>query len=280
MARDFSTQGSALHRRRTSFLAIALVCGALLAVALGSSSSSSASAAGGPVFSASNPLTFDFVAVGSTSAQKNVTVTNTGDAALTFGAVDLSGRDSADYAIVANGCAGRSLAPRATCSVGVTFSPKTAGTRVTNLRFADNSSCYDWVNIAGSGTQTSAAPTAKAASCSSVTTTVTTPGTTTTTTTPNAPGSGASLISIPKTCTSRRTITIHVKAPKGKTYKQVKIILRGKTVKTLRGKRIATTISLKGLPRGRFTVKVEAQATSGSTYANTRHYVTCVTDKS
>jgi hypothetical protein len=115
------------------------------------------------------------------------------------------------------------------------------------------------------------------ASTGTTQTTATTPGTTT----PGAaPVSGASVIALPRSCVSRRTVTVGLAAPKGKSFKSVKFLLRGKTIKTLKGKSIKTKVSLVGLPRGRFTLEVRARTTDGKSYVRKHHYVTCVADKS
>lgn len=231
-------------------------------------------------------MTFDFVGVGGTSAPQTTTVTNRGTAPLVIGQVLLGGRDAKDFKISGDSCANQTIAPAATCAVSVVFSPTASGTRVAWLRFTDNDACYDWINIAGSGTgaaATAAVAHAAAACQVTVTQTVTTPGpgTTSTTTTPGSANVGASsAITFPKTCSSRRTVTVGLKAPSGKTFKVVKVLLRGKTVKTLKGKAIRAKVALKGLPRGRFTVEVRATTTDGQKIVRKHYYVTCVTAKS
>jgi hypothetical protein len=272
---------------RLPALVIALLCGVAAAAVLAQPSASHADAPSGPAFSSSvNPITFDFVAVGATTT-KSTTITNRGTAALTLSQVLLGGRDRASFRVASDSCTGASLAPGTSCAVGVTFAPATAGTLVAWLRFTDNASpCGDWINIAGSGTATAAPTLARAAATcgTDTTTTVTTsaPGTSTTTTstTTGGPVSGSSVVTFAKTCTSRRTVSVGLAAPKGKTFAQVKVLLRGKTVKTLTGKAIKAKVSLKGLPRGRFTVEVRATTTDGQRYVRKHFYVTCVASKS
>jgi hypothetical protein len=284
------TQGRVMHR--LILLAAALGCGLLLAVAATRSGTSPAQAAGTPHFStADSSLTFDFVALGSTSATKLATIKNTGSAVLKFSAVEVGGRDAKDFKVASDSCTGVSVAVGATCAVGVQFTPSAAGTRVANLKFTDNTPCHDWITVAGSGDDTAKPLRASTATCepsvddalANAGTTVTNTTTTTTTTTTPAPAlvSGSSVVSIQKstTCESRRTIAIGLKAPKGKKLAQVKIVLHGKTIKTLKGSAIRTKVSLKGLPRGRFTLQVKATTTDGKHYTSTRHYVTCVASK-
>jgi hypothetical protein len=84
-------------------------------------------------------LKFGNQAVGFTTVQKTVTLTNTGTAALVIGGVTTSG----DFA-TNNLCPG-SLAPNGSCKINVTFTPTVAGIRAGTLTLTDN---------AGSGTQT------------------------------------------------------------------------------------------------------------------------------
>jgi len=51
-------------------------------------------------------------------------------------------------------------------------------------------------------------------------------------------------------------------------------------VVVLCGRNIAADVSLRGLPRGRFTLRVVARTASGRVVQRDRHYVTCVRDKS
>ena len=77
-------------------------------------------------------LNFGTVAVGNTSAQKNVTVTNVGTTTVTFTGFAFAGVAAGDYLISANTC-GATIAPGANCSVGVKFKPTTTGTRNAKL---------------------------------------------------------------------------------------------------------------------------------------------------
>lgn len=239
-------------------------------------------AATAPIFAADNPITFDFVPVGTTSAPKVATVHNTGTGPLVFSKVALSGRDLKDFKIASDSCTGASLVPGATCAVGVTFAPRAAGTRFANLYFIDNTPCRDWINLAGSGTDTSTPRLARAATCESGALDDDDATATAAPTSAPAPVSANSAITLPSAakCVSRRTVTVGLKAPAGQTFRSVKFLLRGKVVKTLKGRAIRTKVSLKGLPRGRFTLEVRAQTAAGRSYTATHHYVTCVASKS
>jgi len=76
----------------------------------------------------------------------NITVTNSGKAALTIASVALNGGNATDFADT-NNC-GASVAIGASCSITVTFTPSATGARSTTLTITDNSN-----NVAGS-TQT------------------------------------------------------------------------------------------------------------------------------
>jgi len=77
---------------------------------------------------------------GESSAAQPITVTNSGNAPLTYSsAPTLSGVNTADFSIASNTCTG-SLAANSSCTVSVLFSPFAAGVRTTNLVFSDNAS--------------------------------------------------------------------------------------------------------------------------------------------
>ncbi len=77
---------------------------------------------------------------GESSPAQSITITNSGNATLTFTSAPLlSGVNTADFSITSTTC-GSSLAANASCSVGVVFSPLAAGVRTTALILADNAS--------------------------------------------------------------------------------------------------------------------------------------------
>ncbi|MGA3107731.1 MAG: choice-of-anchor tandem repeat GloVer-containing protein [Terriglobales bacterium] len=99
-------------------------------------------------------LTFGNQPVHVSSPPQSVTVTNSGSADLTFGpnAVTVSGGNAADYSVGANTCSGASLAPEATCSVSVAFTPSNLGTESATLNFADNApTSPQTVSLSGTG---------------------------------------------------------------------------------------------------------------------------------
>jgi hypothetical protein len=77
--------------------------------------------------------------VGSASAPQTVTVTNHGTATQALGAAAIGGLDPADYQITADSCSKQSIAPAASCSVSVAFTPTATGARSASLVLSDNS---------------------------------------------------------------------------------------------------------------------------------------------
>jgi hypothetical protein len=76
-------------------------------------------------------------------------------------------------------------------------------------------------------------------------------------------------------CVSRRKFTIHIRAPRGIKFRSVKVTVNRRTRANLKGKRVRTRISLRGLPRGTAKVKILAVTTKGVRVATARTYHTC-----
>jgi hypothetical protein len=101
-------------------------------------------------------LTFASQGTGTTSAAQTITATNSGDASLFFNNVATSG-DSLDFTIVNDDCIGTTLPAGASCSISVTFSPTTTGTRTANVVYTDNApNSPQSVPLTGTGTGTAA----------------------------------------------------------------------------------------------------------------------------
>jgi len=99
-----------------------------------------------------SPLTLSFgtIKVGTTSAAKNVTVTNNLSTALTIGTINFTGANPGDFA-QSNTC-GTSLASLAHCTVSVTFTPKATGGRSAALNISDSANTSpQTVNVNGTG---------------------------------------------------------------------------------------------------------------------------------
>jgi hypothetical protein len=90
---------------------------------------------------------------GTTSAPTTVTLTNSGNAALTIVGITIAGTNPTDFATTtgSNAC-GSSLAAGATCNIYVTFTPATAASFAATLSVADNASgSPQGVALTGSG---------------------------------------------------------------------------------------------------------------------------------
>ena len=85
-----------------------------------------------------SPLTLAFAQqqVGTTSAAKNVTLTNPNSSSLQINTVTPSG----DFSLSSDGCSGTNLAPSANCVVSVVFTPTQTGTRTGTLTIVDDAS--------------------------------------------------------------------------------------------------------------------------------------------
>jgi hypothetical protein len=90
---------------------------------------------------------------GTTSPAQSVTVSNSGSASLFFNSAAISGLDPLDFTVVGDFCSGMTLAPGASCTMSVTFSPTAAGTRTAALTFTDNApNSPQSVSLTGTGT--------------------------------------------------------------------------------------------------------------------------------
>lgn len=98
--------------------------------------SGTATAAAAPVASLTASLAFGSVNVGATSASQTATLSNTGTAALSIGSLSTG---SSEFTLSGGSCAaGGSVAPSASCSIGVSFTPASAGIRSANLVVTHN----------------------------------------------------------------------------------------------------------------------------------------------
>ncbi|MDQ4149066.1 MAG: choice-of-anchor D domain-containing protein [Actinomycetota bacterium] len=77
-----------------------------------------------------SPRTLDFgrAAIGRTSEEMTVTVTNIGDGELTIDGVDVNGANASLFRITSNRCApGQTVQPEYDCEIALTFAPNAAG---------------------------------------------------------------------------------------------------------------------------------------------------------
>jgi hypothetical protein len=95
---------------------------------------------------------------------------------------------------------------------------------------------------------------------------------------PTSPVSASKYVILPsnRLCLSRRSFQIHLHNPKNDPLKKVVITLRGhSTVIVRRGHTLVSTINLRGLPRGTFTVKIRVTTILGHHLSSSRTYHTC-----
>ena len=107
--------------------------------------------AGGDPALRTNPAGADLglVDVGQSSDEFQFDVENISLAPSAVGAVRIRGAHADDFAVTTNSCANRPLNPRATCSVGVTFSPTAAGRRTALVEIVSPSGQYTTMVTAG-----------------------------------------------------------------------------------------------------------------------------------
>jgi hypothetical protein len=87
------------------------------------------------------------------------------------------------------------------------------------------------------------------------------------------------IVTLPKEtkgCASRRKFPIRLKEPVGDALKSAKVTLNNKSLKVTRvGGRLTSSVDLRGLKRGRYTVKIVAVTYRGRTIQGSRRYRTC-----
>ena len=105
-----------------------------------------------PVVSLSpTSLSFGSQPVGTSGAAQNVTLTNSGNAALTITSIAINGANSGDFAET-NTC-GASVAASANCSISVTFKPTATGNRAASVTITDDATgSPQAVSLTGTGT--------------------------------------------------------------------------------------------------------------------------------
>jgi Beta-propeller repeat/Abnormal spindle-like microcephaly-assoc'd, ASPM-SPD-2-Hydin len=96
-------------------------------------------------------LRFGKQLVGTASAPKTVTLTNTGSATLNFTGISIAGSDAGDFAQI-NTC-GTGIGGGASCTITVTFKPTATGTRTAAVRISDDGGgSPQMVSLNGTGT--------------------------------------------------------------------------------------------------------------------------------
>jgi alpha-D-xyloside xylohydrolase len=77
---------------------------------------------------------------------------------------------------------------------------------------------------------------------------------------------------LPRRCSSRRAFRIRLR----RDLVAARVYVNARRVRTLRGRRLRAFVDLRGLPRGRFTVRVVGRTRLGRTVVRQRRYRTCV----
>ncbi len=96
-------------------------------------------------------LTFTSQNIGTTSTAQAVTLTNTGNGALSVSNIGLAGTNSGDFGAT-NTC-GSSVAASANCSISVTFKPTATGSRSASVSIVDNAATSPQsITLTGTGT--------------------------------------------------------------------------------------------------------------------------------
>lgn len=82
-------------------------------------------------------------------------------------------------------------------------------------------------------------------------------------------------------CASRRRFTIHLRVPRAlrPQVASATVLVGGKRAAVRRGRRLTSTITLRGIKRGRFTVRVRVRLKNGRVLKETRRYRTCTKKK-
>ena len=100
-------------------------------------------------------LPFGSQPVGATSTAQTVTLSNTGNAALSIASLAVKGSNGSNFAQT-NTC-GKSLAAGAYCTISVRFTPSASGSRTASLSITDNASgSPQRVSLSGRGTPAAA----------------------------------------------------------------------------------------------------------------------------
>jgi hypothetical protein len=77
-------------------------------------------------------------------------------------------------------------------------------------------------------------------------------------------------------CVSRRNFRIRLREPRGDALASAMVFVNGRRVRVVRGERLTARVDLRGLPKGRYTVRIVARTVLGRTIQGKRRYRTCV----
>jgi hypothetical protein len=78
-----------------------------------------------------------------------------------------------------------------------------------------------------------------------------------------------------KRCVSGRHFVIHLRKVHGEKVVSASVFVKGRRVKTIKGSRISAPIDLRGLPKGKFVVRIVVTTVTGKRFAGRRTYHTC-----
>ena len=78
-----------------------------------------------------------------------------------------------------------------------------------------------------------------------------------------------------RSCASRRRFTIRLRVPRGERAVSATVRVNGKRVAVRRGARLTAPVNLRGLPKGRFSVRITLKLADGRTVTGVRRYRTC-----
>ena len=93
---------------------------------------------------------------------------------------------------------------------------------------------------------------------------------------PAAPAAGGVAGAKQRSCVSRRAFRIRIRVPKGQKALSATVRVNGKKVKVVRGKRLRAGVRLRGLPKGRFSVRITVRLANGKSVTGVRRYHTCI----
>ncbi len=80
----------------------------------------------------------------------------------------------------------------------------------------------------------------------------------------------------PRACASRRRFRIRLRRPRRGRILSARVTVAGRRVAVRpRGGRLTATVDLRGLPRGRYVVRIRVRTTAGRTFTDVRRYRTC-----
>jgi hypothetical protein len=94
-------------------------------------------------------LSFGSQSVGLSTAPQRITITNSGGSPLNLTSATFTGAGAPDYSATPTGCA--NIAPNATCTVDVMFTPTAAGIRNATLQLATNEAGTKAIEVSGIG---------------------------------------------------------------------------------------------------------------------------------